>query len=85
VVHDEAAGRLGLADALKHDHLEKFPYTDGGVTMDASHFGQVTFASEVIAAKPATIYVPGAGENPVLSRMACSGRPLVTRSSPTRW
>lgn len=65
VVYDEAAARLGLVEVLKHGQPEKFPYTDGGVTMDASHFGRVTFASQVIAAKPATIYVPGAGENPV--------------------
>jgi hypothetical protein len=65
VVYDEAAGRLGLAESLQHGQPEKFPYTDGGVTMNASHVGQVTFGSEVIAPKPATIYVPGTGANPV--------------------
>jgi hypothetical protein len=63
VVYDDAIERLGLRAASAHGSPEEFPYTDGGVTMNATKVGQITFASEVIMRRPATVYFPGPGKN----------------------
>jgi hypothetical protein len=65
VVYDAAIERLGLRTAAAQGKPEEFPYTDGGVTMNATKAGQITFASNVIVPRPATVYFPGTGKNPV--------------------
>jgi hypothetical protein len=65
VVYDDAIERLGLRAASMHGTAEEFPYTDGGVSMKATKVGQVTFASSVIMPRPATVYFPTTGQNPV--------------------
>lgn len=63
VVYDSAVERLGLRDLRGKSKF--IPYTDGGVTMNQSAFGRLTFGGEVLAKSPARIYLPGDGKNPV--------------------
>jgi hypothetical protein len=65
VVYDDAIGKLGLKGAAAHGVPTEFPYTDGGITLNAARSGQITFGSEVLVRRPATVYFPGTGKNPV--------------------
>jgi hypothetical protein len=65
VVYDKAIGQLGLQGASTHGKPKFFPYTDGGITLNESAFGQVSFGTVVLESTPARIYFPGSGKNPV--------------------
>ena len=65
VVYDAAIERLGLRAASVHGRPQSFPYTDGGVTLNAAPSGRITFAGSVLASRTATVYFPAAGKNPV--------------------
>jgi hypothetical protein len=64
VVYDAAIEQLGLRAASVHGRPQSFPYTDGGVTLNAAASGRITFAGDVLAS-PAVVYFPAAGKNPV--------------------
>jgi hypothetical protein len=65
VVYDQAIEQLGLREPSRHGKPKFFPYTDGGVTMNETSFGRISFGAESLTTSPATVYFPGAGKNPV--------------------
>ena len=65
VVYDAAIDQLGMRGASMNGKPQSFPYTDGGVTLNAAPSGRITFAGGVLASRPATVYFPAAGNNPV--------------------
>jgi hypothetical protein len=65
VVYDAAIDQLGMRAASANGRPQSFPYTDGGVTLNAAPSGRITFAGGVLASRPATVYFPAAGKNPV--------------------
>lgn len=64
LVYDKAIAALGLQSAVAQARPKFFPYTDGGVNMNAAPVANVSFGPYTLAA-PATIYFPGAGKLPV--------------------
>jgi hypothetical protein len=65
LVYDRAIAALGLQGTAAQGRPEFFPYTDGGVNMNAARAANLSFGAYTLAAAPATIYFPGAGKLPV--------------------
>jgi len=65
VVYDDAIERLGLRGAATRGSPRYFPYTDGGVVMNAATSGRIALGTAVLTDGAATIYFPAAGKNPV--------------------
>jgi hypothetical protein len=65
VVYDAAIEQLGLHAVSAHGRPQSFPYTDGGVTLNAAPSGRITFEGGVLLSSPAMVYFPVAGKHPV--------------------
>jgi hypothetical protein len=65
LVYDQAIGVLGLERAAAQGRPRYFPYTDGGVNMNAAATDSIAFGRYVLSRHPATVYFPGQGTNPV--------------------
>lgn len=67
LVYDRAVSGLGLAGtaAAARSQPKYFPYTDGGVNMNQAAVDRIAFGGYVLSGKPATVYFPGTGDNPV--------------------
>jgi hypothetical protein len=64
-VYDAAIDQLGMRAASANGRPQSFPYTDGGVTLNAAPSGRITFAGSALASRTAVVYFPAAGRNPV--------------------
>ena len=65
LLYDSAIEGLGLARAAARGRPRFFPYTDGGINMNAASVECLAFGSYVLAGRPATIYFSGKGQLPV--------------------
>jgi hypothetical protein len=65
LLYDEAAGVLGLQSVAATGRPQYFPFTDGGVNMNAAPAGQVAFGAYVLLRQPASLYFPASGRNAV--------------------
>ena len=65
LVYTPAIVQLGLQRAAGQGRPRYFPYTDGGVSMNEATADVVAFGSYVLSPRPAMVYFPGTGRNPV--------------------
>ncbi len=65
LVYTDAIPELGLERAAGQGRPRYFPYTDGGVNMNEATAETIAFGAYVLAPRPAIVYFPGTGRNPV--------------------
>lgn len=65
LVYTQAIAQLGLERAAGQGRPRYFPYTDGGVDMNEASAEAIAFGAYVLAPRPAIVYFPGTGANPV--------------------
>jgi hypothetical protein len=65
LVYTDAIDALGLGAAAKQSKPAYFPYTDGGVNMNAAPADSIAFGSYVLSQRSTLVYFPGQGPNPV--------------------
>lgn len=65
LIYDQAIDPLGLKSTAAHGQPQYFPYTDGGVNMNAATVESVGFGPYVLSRQPAKIYFSGTAANPV--------------------
>jgi hypothetical protein len=65
LVYTEAIRSLGLERTAWQGKPQYFPYTDGGVNMNATTVESVAFGAYVLSPRPALVYFPGQIGSPV--------------------
>lgn len=65
LVYTDAIAQLGLQRAARQGRPRYFPYTDGGVNMSEATAETIAFGAYVLAPRPAIVYFPGMGPNPL--------------------